>query len=248
MGVQSRTPGAGLVPRQRRDMILALLFLVLAVFGPWVGARAGQWPAPLDYHATIINGQVVGSGFLIDEGVVVTNAHVLRGRDPGDYVTLVSSGPGRARTEARIVAISSRIDLGVLAIPGGVMPRVSPMNAPVAVGLRVTSAGLDASGHGVPRPSAATGVVTEPALSVPAFGPGFVVDMPGARPGFSGGPMLDGRGRLVGMVSAIRSGGPMRLSSGGARVDAESFGGVEAFALDAQSIRSEVRRLLGEGG
>ena len=49
-----------------------------------------------------------------------------------------------------------------------------------------------------------------------AFGPGLVAWLPGARPGFSGGPLLDAGGRLVGMVTALRpAANDLRLAAGG---------------------------------
>jgi S1-C subfamily serine protease len=53
--------------------------------------------------------------------------------------------------------------------------------------------------------------------------------MPGIRQGFSGGPVFDGGGDLVGMVAALRPKGS----------------GSDAFILTADAVRAEARRLLG---
>ena len=116
---------------------------------------------------------------------------------------------------------------------------------PAEPGMAVTAVGIDAGDGGAGERLALSGVVLDPREDLAAFGPGLVAWLPGARPGFSGGPLLDERGRLVGMVTAIRpaEGGP------GWRPPAAAGGrpAVEAFALRAGEVRAEVRRLLAAG-
>ncbi len=210
-------------------MALAMGLALLAVLGG--DARARPSPRPLDYHAMVLNGRVVGSAFMIAEAVGVTNAHVLRGRRPGDKITLVPSDQSRGPALARIRAISTRMDVAVLDLPPDLLPMV-PAGGGVAEGQRVVSAGIDAGGPAWPGPPReATGVVLDPHASIEVFGPGLILSMPEARPGFSGGPLLDGQGRLIGMVTAIRD--------GEARASAR-----EAYALRGAEVRAEVRRLL----
>ena len=111
--------------------------------------------------------------------------------------------------------------------------------------MAVTAAGIDAGEGGAGERLALAGVVLDPREDLAAFGPGLVAWLPGARPGFSGGPLLDERGRLVGMVTAIRpaeGSGPVAAAGGGGGRPA-----VEAFALRAGEVRAEVRRLLAAG-
>lgn len=169
----------------------------------------------------------------------MTNAHVLHGRQPGDAVVLLTSGT-HDRVEVRVRAISHRMDLALLDVPADLMPAVIPAPGDAAAGQQAVAAGVDAGGPAWPGPlSEAAGEVTDPAIDLAAFGSGLILRMPRARPGFSGGPLFDAQGRLLGMVSAIRTG----TAAGG-------FGGrdeTEAFALGAQAIRAEAARLLAGG-
>lgn len=230
MGVRRGVGGAGMAMRPWWAILTALamgLALLAALGGD---ARARPVPRPLDYHAMVLNGRVVGSAFMIAEAVGVTNAHVLRGRRVGDKITLVPSDPSRDPVLARIRAISARMDVAVLDLPPDLLPLV-PAVGSVAAGERVVSAGIDAGGPAWPgAPREAAGVVLDPRASIEVFGPGLILRMPEARPGFSGGPLLDAQGRLIGMVTAIR--------------DGEAASAREAYALRVAEVRAEVGRLL----
>ncbi len=213
--------------------LLAAAVLVAGVVSAWAESRL----RPLAYHAVVVNGAVVGSAFLIAEGVAVTNRHVLRGRLPGEAVTLVAADLRAA--EARVVALSPWMDLAVLRVPAGFLPAVAAEDAPERAGLAVTAAGIDAAGDATAGARLeAAGAVVAPRAEIAAYGPGLIARLPAARPGFSGGPLLDAEARLVGMVTAIRI-GPEAAAQGG------SGETVEVFALRAAAVRAEVRRLLG---
>lgn len=218
--------------------------------GRWVAAGLAlavlaAAPAPADdaailsRHAVVINSNVIGSAFLLEDGLAVTNRHVVRGLHPGGRVVLLAADGGQA--EGRLIGASRRMDVAALAVPKGFMPVVAGTDARVAAGLAVSAAGIDAGAGGTGRRLAVAGVVVDPSERIPAFGPGLVAWMPGARPGFSGGPILDGRGRFVGMLTAIRpvSGAAAPASGGTGGLPA-----VEAFILRADVVRAEVRRLV----
>ena len=138
------------------------------------------------------------------------------------------------------------MDLALLGVPAGFLPSLAA-DAPAGAGLRVAAAGIDGSGG--PRDGVLLelpGRVVDPSETIPAFGPGLVVRLPGARPGVSGGPLIDGRGRLVGMVTAIRPGREATPASG-FRPAAPRAGTRSRPSSSARpALRAEARRLLAE--
>ncbi len=222
------------------------LVVALLAAGPAEMRAEGRW-RPLDHHAVVLNGDLVGSAFLLDDDLAVTNRHVVRSLRPGAVVLLLASGAGGGQAEARVIAISPRMDLALLRVPRGFIPKVAAEDAKLVAGLEVTAAGIDAGVDGAGQRLSVQGVVLDPSKDIAAFGPGLVAWLPGARPGFSGGPMLDGRGRLVGMVTAIRP-AEFHPATAAAGKSGEAQLAIEAFALRADDIRAEVRRLLAAAG
>lgn len=151
-------------------------------------------------------------------------------------------------------AISRHMDLAVLSIPAGFLPPVSTEPVRSHGGLAVIAVGVDASGG--PRAGARlelSGHVTEPRKDIDVFGPGLVALVPGVRPGFSGGPILDRSDHLVGMLTAIRRGtAAARVVQAGAGSAYAPQGASaiadEAFVIRAYELRAEVARLLAASG
>ncbi|WP_300035248.1 serine protease [uncultured Roseobacter sp.] len=189
---------------------------------------------PVKYHAAVLNGAVTGSAFSVSEGMAVTNAHVIGAKRAGDTVYLMV--PDRPRISARVVAISPLMDLAVLSVADAVLPVTPFGSARDGRGARVYAVGVVAASGSPRRQVTATGRVSSALQTVRPFGRGFIVSMPGVRHGFSGGPVFDTRGQLVGMVAALRPG-----TSGNPAAR-------DAFILSAEDIRREVQRLTRRAG
>ena len=148
---------------------------------------------------------VQGSGWVAADGLVVTNAHVVAGQDD----TTVQPGGDGPSVDADAVWFDARNDLAVL--------RVSGLSGAPALSMRVNApAGTSAAVLGFPengpydvepaRLGATVGV-----LSQDAYGRGPVrreiTSLRGlVRHGNSGGPVVDGSGRVVTTVFAAASG------------------------------------------
>jgi hypothetical protein len=149
---------------------------------------------------------VEGSGWVAGDGVVVTNAHVVAGQD--DTRVLLE---GRApELDAEAIAFDPRNDVAVLRVPG--------LNAPALPLAPSPRPGTSAAILGFPRNGpyderAGRLGETREVVSQDSYGRGpvrrTITSLRGAvRPGNSGGPMLDGRGRVVTTIFAATTSGP----------------------------------------
>jgi putative serine protease PepD len=159
---------------------------------------------------TIQVGRSTGSGFVIDDqGRIMTNNHVVAGAPSGATIR-VSFTDGRRQT-ATLVGRSPSYDLAVLKVkPAGYLRPVELGNSDtIQVGEPVLAIGA---------PLGLTGSVTQGIVSAQnrpvvvqsvgdadapyAFIDGIQTDA-SINPGNSGGPLVDARGRVIGVTSAI---------------------------------------------
>ena len=178
---------------------------------------------------------VEGSGWVAAEGLVVTNAHVVAGQDD-TRVLLRGSEPG---LDAQAVAFDPANDIAIL--------RVDGLNATPLEIERDPRSGTSAAILGFPlngpydvRPGRLG--QTREVVTQDAYGRGPVrrriASLRGiVRSGNSGGPMVDGDGRVVATIFAATTSGPRggyavpndivraRLGSSGTAVDTGPCGG-----------------------
>jgi len=145
-----------------------------------------------------------GSGFLVHpEGLVVTSEHVVTRRPGAGRATLTvvvdEGGPGEAAYPARLAHFDAGGDIAVLRL----LPPFRPLPA-LPLGARDDlRAGTDVRACGYPAGAgyrAAPGVVVR-LLPGSAVRREWLVATAPVRDGCSGGPLLDGAGRVLGVVA-----------------------------------------------
>lgn len=149
---------------------------------------------------------VEGSGWIAAPGVVVTNAHVVAGQ----HDTTVQLGGAGPRRPAQAVAFDARNDVAVLRV-AGLGGRALPLADAPRAGAEAAILGFPENGPYDVR--AGRVGATRTVLTADAYGRGPVSRSLTAlrgtvRPGNSGGPMVDGRGRVVTTVFAATRSGP----------------------------------------
>jgi serine protease Do len=154
---------------------------------------------------SIQSGRGGGTGTVWGDGFVVTNSHVLP--DDADHAQL-EAWDG-ARFEAEVLVRDAERDLAVLRVPSEVAASLSAIESRETASLRPGELVI-AVGHPWGEPGAtATGVVAAvgPApAGVPQHLEQAVYADIQLAPGNSGGPLVDARGRLVGINAMINGG------------------------------------------
>lgn len=142
---------------------------------------------------------MTGSGFVAAGDLVITNAHVVAGVD----APLVELPGGRVR-EGRLIYIDPVDDLAVISVSG---LDAAPLEIadPASPGAQAAVQGYPLGG---PFTSSTAAVLSVGEVPVPdiydrsvALRDVYALDAD-VRPGNSGGPLLDGEGRVVGVVFA----------------------------------------------
>jgi hypothetical protein len=153
---------------------------------------------------------IEGSGWVIARNIVVTNAHVVAGEDD----TRVQIRGQGSRLDARAIAFDRVNDIAILAVPDlGDTPSLRVAGSAPS-GRAAAILGFPRNGPYDARPARLAG--TEDVISQDAYGQGpvrrkIVTVRGNIRPGNSGGPVVDARGRVAGTVFASsRGSGPKR--------------------------------------
>ena len=180
----------------------------------------------------------VGSGIVFDSrGNIVTNAHVV---DNADRIIVTFLG-GRSYN-AEVVGADPFTDIAVIRAPGaadaGGGVRLHPLRLGDSANLRV---GEPIAAIGNPfglSGSMTSGIVSQLGRLLPAHGafqiPDIIQTDAAINPGNSGGPLLNMRGEVVGINTAIRS-------------ETGEFTGV-GFAVPSQTVAKIVPVLIRDGG
>ena len=205
-------------------------------------AAAGGGPSPASaagrVYAAVADGVVAvqvdggsGTGFVIDDrGTIVTNAHVVGASGTAS----VRRGDSRTVIQARVLGTDPSSDLAVLRADPSLLGTPRPLALADSDVVRVGD-DVVAIGHpfGLDR-TATAGIVSGLGREIEAPN-GFSIDEviqtdAAINPGNSGGPLVDMRGRVVGVNSQIATAG-----AGG------SVG--VGFAVPSNTVRKVVPRL-----
>ena len=140
-----------------------------------------------------------GTGFVVAEDRVVTNAHVVAGVD-----TPVVELPGVPAREGRIVYFDPIDDLAVIAVDDLDAPAL-PFSPTLAAGAAAVVQGYPYGGPFtmVPASVQSVGVANVPDVYDSSWNPREIYSLQAVvRPGNSGGPLLTGDGEVAGVVFA----------------------------------------------
>lgn len=196
-----------------RATVAVGLSAIIALFGAglWLGAERRPVAQPLPSYADLYaqvapsvvsvrvgaGGERIGTGFAIDAHQVVTARHVV----VGSLDVQVAELDGE-RLSARVVGMDARADLALLEVSGGALQPVLPGRTDtLRVGDTVVAIGAPYGlGH-----SLAVGVVGSLGRRVDDGVLEFLqLSMP-LNPGNSGGPVFDGNGRVVGVLTGTHA-------------------------------------------
>ena len=149
---------------------------------------------------------VEGSGWVAGDGLVVTNAHVVAGQRD---TRVLPEGRGDG-LDAEAVAFDPRNDIAILRVEGLDAPSL-PMASNPRSGTSAAVLGFPRNGPYDERAGRLGG--TREVVTQDAYGRGpvrrSITSLRGAvRSGNSGGPMVDGRGRVVTTIFAATTSGP----------------------------------------
>ncbi|MFD5443965.1 S1C family serine protease [Streptomyces tendae] len=214
------------------------------------GIAARALPSVVTLHVSGSEAAGTGTGFVLDDrGHILTNNHVVEPAGSGGEITVSFNSGDTA--EAEVVGRDSGYDLAVVKVKGvtGLTPmplgnseNVRVGDPVVAIGAPFDLAGTVTSGiiSAKERPITAGG--EEGDASDVSYVDALQTDAP-INPGNSGGPLLDARGRAIGINSAIRS-----ADSGSAESDGGQAGSIGlGFAIPINQGKRVAEELINTG-
>ena len=214
------------------------------------GIAARALPSVVTLHVSGSEAAGTGTGFVLDDrGHILTNNHVVEPAGSGGEITVTFNSGDTA--EATVVGRDSGYDLAVVKVKGvtGLTPmplgnseNVRVGDPVVAIGAPFDLAGTVTSGiiSAKERPITAGG--EEGDGSDVSYVDALQTDAP-INPGNSGGPLLDARGRAIGINSAIRS-----ADSGSAESDGGQSGSIGlGFAIPINQGKRVAEELINTG-
>ena len=165
------------------------------------------YEAARDGVVSVRTGSGSGTGFVVDAGgTLVTNAHVV-----GDSDTVQVQFADDDTAQARVAGVDRSSDLAVLEVDTGETGALHALELADSDGVRTGQLAVAiGSPFGLPQ-TATSGIVSGTGRHIQAPD-GFQIDRviqtdAPINPGNSGGPLLDARGRVIGVNSQIATGG-----------------------------------------
>jgi putative serine protease PepD len=182
---------------------------------------------------SVQSGPASGTGFVVNrDGTLITNAHVVAGANTAQ----VSFGDSGRTIDAEVLGTDVSSDLAVLRVDPGSVDSLRPLplanSDRVRVGDAVVAVG---NPFGLDR-TATAGIVSAVGREIRAPD-GFQIDHviqtdAPINPGNSGGPLLDARGRVIGVNTQIATGG---TSQGNVGI---------GFAVPSNTVRQVLPQLV----
>ncbi|MFD8202850.1 trypsin-like peptidase domain-containing protein [Streptomyces sp. NPDC059701] len=214
------------------------------------GIAARALPSVVTLHVSGSDAAGTGTGFVLDgRGHILTNNHVVEPAGNGGEITVTFNSGDTA--EATVVGRDSGYDLAVVKVKGveGLTPlplgnsdNVQVGDPVVAIGAPFDLAGTVTSGIISARERPITAGGEESDGSDVSYVDALQTDAP-INPGNSGGPLLDSRGRAIGINSAIRSADAGGTESGGGQAGSIGLG----FAIPINQGKRVAEELISTG-
>ncbi|MCX5393010.1 S1C family serine protease [Streptomyces sp. NBC_00094] len=216
------------------------------------GIAAGALPGVVTLHVSGGGSSGTGTGFVLDtKGHILTNNHVVDAAESSGNISVTFSSGETAR--AKIVGKDAGYDLAVVQVTGVSGLKALPLGNSdnVRVGDPVVAIGapFDLSN------TVTSGIISAKERPITAGGEkgdgtdvsyvdALQTDAP-INPGNSGGPLLDSKGRVIGINSAIRAAGGSGDGDGGGGAQAGSIG--LGFAIPINQGKRVAEELINTG-